>query len=351
MRNDDATSLSRTLANTLTLQLAQIHAVDAFCTPIEERFERLTRLGQRALGVPVIAITSITNDVQWFKSVRGWNIVQLPLQESLCQRVVESGKAVAVGDLAQNPRYAKHPRVVGQPAFRLYCGFPLRNAKRDVIGTLCAMSQRPRRVTNADLQILADLAILAEREFLTVELQDAQSVLISKLSVARRQALLDPLTCTWNRRGGEMLIEEALKQAKKKRKNVAVLAVDLDDFKQVNDTFGHAVGDNALRTVARELLSCVREGDGVCRFGGDEFFVVLSDVPREGVERIASRLRRRVQESQIAVGPGRKARLSISVGIAFTEDPGAATATELLSEADESLYRQKMERHLRVEAV
>lgn len=81
---DNATALSRTLASTATIQLAEIHSLDAFGTPIEERFERLARIGQRALRVPVVAITVITQDTQWFKSVLGWPVTEMPIDKSHC---------------------------------------------------------------------------------------------------------------------------------------------------------------------------------------------------------------------------------------------------------------------------
>ncbi len=347
--DENGTALSRTLAATQTMQMAGIHALDAFSTPIEERFERLTRLGQRALRVPVIAITAITEDRQWFKSVLGWNISELSLEKSLCRRVVKTGKAAFVGDLTKHPRYAAHPLVVKKPKFRFYCGLPLHNAHGTVIGTVCVIGRKPRAVPQRDVRLLTDIALLAERELLTIELQTAQAALISKLSVARRQALIDPLTKTWNRRGGEMLIEEALGQAASDGNDLAVLAVDVDDFKQVNDSFGHAIGDKALRLVARELLACVRGSDGVCRYGGDEFFVVLANVDRESVKRIAKRTQKAIERSMLANGDGRRAGISVSIGIGHTESPGETTAEELLDAADRSLYEEKIRRSMQVD--
>lgn len=339
-----ATALSRTLASTATMQLAEIHSLDAFGTPIEERFERLTRLGQRALRAPVVAITAITQDTQWFKSVLGWPVSEIPLSKSLCHRVVDAGNAVLAGDLKRNLHYEKHPLVVGKPNFRFYCGFPLRNSRRTVIGTFCIMGRKPREVSIVDRQILADLAVLAERELLTVELHSAQAALISKLSIARRQALIDPLTRTWNRRGGEMLLREALDHCARDKQSLAVLAVDVDNFKTVNDRHGHGTGDRALRMVARELAGCVRDGDGVCRFGGDEFFVVLSGVARSDVDNIASRVSASIKKNALTGGGGKQTSVSVSIGIGYAESPESVTPEEILAIADKSLYERKWRR-------
>lgn len=131
-----------------------------------------------------------------------------------------------VGDLKRNRHYENNPQVTGAPGLRFYCGLPLRNARRTVIGTFFAASTRAREISPVDRQILGDLAVLAERELLTVELHSAQAALISKLSIARRQALIDPLTRTWNRRGGELLLREAIEHCVREQRSLAVLAVD-----------------------------------------------------------------------------------------------------------------------------
>lgn len=345
----EPTALSRTLASTQTLQLAEIHSLDAFYTPIEERFERITRLGRRALAVPVVAVTAITHDTQWFKSVSSWNVCELPLKDSLCDRTVKTCKATVIPDLSKSLNYANHSLVVGAPQFRFYAGVPLFNAKGTVIGTLCAMDTKPGKFSAADHQILTDLAALAQRELLTVALHNAQTELISKLSVARRQALLDPLTKTWNRRGGMLLLEGTLERAAKEKQSIAVCAVDVNEFKMVNDTFGHGAGDRALQMVARELLACVRDNDGVCRCGGDEFFVVIVGVTLEGIDAIAQRVVKRIQRNLVAVRDGRGASISVCIGVKHCEPGCTTTAEELLGEADKALYENKMQRQLKID--
>lgn len=340
---EEQTALSRTLANTETLKIAEIHLHDAFCTPIEERFERIARLGLRSLRTPVMAITAISKETQWFKSVYGWNVRELPVSRSLCARTVRKAQPVVVSDLTRHAAYQGHELVAGPPAFRFYAGTPLFNAKNSIIGTLCAMDIKPRRMSQAGFQALLDLADLAQRELLTGILHSAQSALVSKLSIARRQALLDPLTRVWNRRGGELLIKESLARAGREKKSLAVLAVDVNDFKDVNDSFGHAIGDRALQMVARELLACVRENDGVCRFGGDEFFVVITGADRDAIDRIASRARQRIERRLVHQQGGRDVRVSVAIGIQFVRPGHEMSAAELLEDADQALYEAKLQ--------
>jgi diguanylate cyclase (GGDEF)-like protein len=331
------------------LQLAELHSLDAFYTPIEERFERITRLGRVALRIPVLAVTAVGPDTQWFKSVSGWDISEMPLKQSFCSRTVREEETVVIDDLAKDPEFGKHPLVVSSPKFRFYAGMPLRNAKGIVIGTFCALGTSPRSFNRHELQTLDDLAVLAQRELLTIALHDAQTLLISKLSVARRQALLDPLTRTWNRRGGMMLLEECISRATQQKDSIAVLAVDLNEFKSVNDSFGHATGDRALRIVARVLLSSVRDNDGVCRCGGDEFFVVVVGSAQEDLQLIAKRVVLRIAKTELPMRDGKSARISISIGVKYVPAGQQVTAEQLLAEADAALYENKMRRQIKVD--
>lgn len=347
--DSEPTALSRTLTNTETLEGVEIHSLDAFCTPIEERFERITRLGRCALDIPVVAITVVTMKAQWFKSVCGWHVSERSLVDSLCQRTVEKRQPIVISDLSKNPRYSNHPLVVSSPRFRFYAGVPLMNVKGTVIGTLCAMDFKARPLSRSGYQVLTDLAVLARRELLTIALHNAQAALISKLSIARRQALLDPLTRTWNRRGGMMLLEENIKCAAEDRKSIAVCTIDVNDFKNVNDTFGHPTGDRALRLVATELLACVRDGDGVCRFGDDEFFIVLVGASREEIDFIVARVEARIQQSVIRIRSGKKTNISVCTGIAYAKYDRPVTAEELLADADKALCENKMQRERKVD--
>ena len=341
----EATALSRTLASTETLQIAEFHLLDAFCTPMEERFERITRIGNQALQLPVVAITTVTHEIQWFKSVVGWDIAKLPVAKSLCSRAIEKAQPVVVSDLRQHLRYANHPLVTGPPQFRFYGAVPLRNGRGAVIGTFCVMDFKPRKMTKAHYQVLLDLAELAQREMLTNVLRSAQSALIGKLSIARRQALLDPLTKTWNRRGGTLLLKESIETAQAAGHNLAVLAVDVNHFKAINDRFGHPVGDRALQMIAKELSRCVRDSDGVCRFGGDEFLVIMSDVSTAGVAKVVKRVRQQISANTVHVGEKQCARVSVSIGTAWVPADHTMTADELVETADAALYELKRDHH------
>lgn len=151
----------------------------------------------------------------------------------------------------------------------------------------------------------------------------------------KRAALRDALTGIPNRR----FADEALTELAAAGGNLATMIVDVDHFKRVNDTWGHAVGDEVLSQVAAALAHQARRDDVVARFGGEEFLVILVGAAPELVPTIAERFRRAVADTDVA-GAGGPEQITVSVGAAAWS--GASVApTDLLSEADAALYEAK----------
>ncbi|NDY41431.1 EAL domain-containing protein [Dissulfurirhabdus thermomarina] len=156
---------------------------------------------------------------------------------------------------------------------------------------------------------------------------------------AVRAAFHDPLTDLPNRVLFLDRLGQCLRSAPRRRRRFAVLFLDLDGFKQVNDTFGHPAGDRVLREVGRRLLQCVRPGDTVARLGGDEFTVLVDGIRHiRDATRVAERIQRAL-EAPFPLGD-RRVRVSASIGIAFGGQ-GAARAEDLIRDADMAMYRAK----------
>jgi diguanylate cyclase (GGDEF)-like protein len=153
------------------------------------------------------------------------------------------------------------------------------------------------------------------------------------------RALRDPLTGLANR---ALLVEAlagALARMTRSGRRPAVMFLDLDGFKAVNDAYGHETGDDLLIEVARRVLECVRTSDVVARFGGDEFVVVLEDVEDVGVvQRISDRILRRLSDTMLLRNAA--VRIGVSIGVSMARDD-TTSADELLGEADAAMYRAK----------
>lgn len=341
------TALSRTVASTATLKLANLHSLDPFYTPLEERFERITRLARRALNVPIAAITVVKGDRQWFKSVLGWSVTELPISKSLCSVVVDKGDLVIVENALDDLYLMSNPLVCKKPKFRFYAGFPIKDSNGKIIGTFCVIDVKPRKTDASFSDSLADLGEMAQRELFAVELSNAQSAIVAKLGEARRQAMFDPLTRLWNRRGGTDLLNTALKESVQHDHTLGICIADIDNFKQVNDQFGHRVGDQVLRKVASTIVASVRPQDIVCRYGGEEFLIIARDVNEKECRTIANRICAGIRKLPIYTRET-MVPATISVGVAVRNRGGPISTAQLIEIADQALYKSKRDGRNRV---
>jgi diguanylate cyclase (GGDEF)-like protein len=334
------TLLSKTIASTATLKIANIPWLDLFYTPLEERFERITRIARRALHAPVAAISLLNEDKQWFKSAAGWGISELPRDQAICKLTVETNQIVMIGDTLADPRVAKLSIVSSAPRFRAYAGHPLLDEQGACIGTFCVLDLKPREFAPVDRQALTDLAALVQRELFSDQITNANVALTSKLGLARREALMDPLTHLWNRRGASVLLKAAFSRADQRGSPLALALLDLDNFKRINDTRGHQAGDEVLRRVASRLLSTVRGDDSICRLGGDEFLVLMADTDATIASRVAERIRQAITSTLIPTRDG-AVSVSVSVGCTVREPRDTAAVDALLERADQALMQSK----------
>lgn len=153
-------------------------------------------------------------------------------------------------------------------------------------------------------------------------------------------ATRDPLTGLHNRRELSRVMEEELERARRYQRPMALLWIDFDHFKDINDTYGHAAGDSVLRSVSRLLERSVRSVDSIGRFGGEEFVIVLPEMDLEEARETAERLRNRVSESAQPLGDGQSVPLTISVGVAVYPDHGVSVSA-LCAAADKAMYLAK----------
>jgi diguanylate cyclase (GGDEF)-like protein len=159
---------------------------------------------------------------------------------------------------------------------------------------------------------------------------------------ASRDAFHDALTGVFTYRVLDERLSEELSRAGRTGTSLALLFVDLDKFKPVNDTYGHGVGNKILRGVADVLMKATRSTDIVCRYGGDEFVVILVNPDREGADRIANQIREGVDALRIPVSDGH-AGVTLSIGVAYHSGITRTniTSEELMAEADAALYVAK----------
>ena len=159
----------------------------------------------------------------------------------------------------------------------------------------------------------------------------------------QEDSLTDPLTGLPNRRSMFVHLSRELARAERLKSEVAIIVMDIDGFKAINDTYGHNVGDHALREVANALQGALRPYDLCVRYAGDEFIVVLADCSRDAADAKRRELQTRIAEIQVEVRAGKRLRLGVSAGAAVFPHDGS-TYEELLADADHLMYRDKAAR-------
>ncbi len=167
-----------------------------------------------------------------------------------------------------------------------------------------------------------------------------------------RLSLIDSLTRVGNRRAFGQALEREISRAVRQSEPLALMVIDLDHFKQINDRFGHPTGDRALRVVAQEISALLRKTDHVCRYGGEEFALVLPNCPPSLAQEVAERIRRCIAALQLRSDRGDPFALTLSLGVTcwpVDAEAPVGLAERLLSLADGAVYRAKAGGRNRVE--
>jgi len=308
--------------NNEALRIQTLRELNVLDTSPEERFDRLTRLAKRLFNVPIALVSLVDADRQWFKSCVGLDVSETSRDISFCGHAILGDQILTVPDAGLDERFHDNPLVVGAPGIRFYAGCPLTVTNGSKLGTLCLIDIKPRDLDDEDRALLRDLARMAEQELAAVQM-----------------ASMDELTLLSNRRGFEALARHALGVCKRLEKPATLLFFDLNDFKQINDTYGHAEGDGALKTFADVLRIAFRESDVIGRLGGDEFVALLTAADHVETSAIMARLREILDERNATLKRGYDIRFSVGQ---IEYDAGRHPDIEaLLADADKAMYLHK----------
>jgi diguanylate cyclase (GGDEF)-like protein len=320
-----------------------LRALNVLDTPPEAGFDSLTELAAQLLQVPIALISLVDEHRAWFKSQVGLAAPEASRSVSFCAHAVNGQDVFVVEDASLDPRFADNPLVTGPSRLRFYAGAPLVLRSGEVIGTLCVIDRTPRRLGATEQSLLR---VLAQRVVVELELRRQVDQLVAEMAHRHQAqyrhvlvATRDPLTGLPNRAALLDRLQQALRLAAHNGERLALMFLDLDRFKYVNDSLGHAVGDELLQAVAERLQHGVRAVDTVAHLGGDAFAIVLQQ-PRDlaavvaVVENLLDRL-----ASPILLGT-QALTVRASVGVAVYPDHGDSV-DQLTRRADIAMCKAK----------
>ena len=326
-------------------RLNALEAYEILDTMPEQVFDDLTYLASQICNTPIALISLVDAERQWFKSRVGLNIDETHRDLAFCAHaILEPEELLIVKDAEEDSRFVDNDLVV-DGTVRFYAGAPLRRREGSALGTLCVIDDQPRELDDEQRAALAALSrqvvgqlelrkALRDLKHHQTKLERYQQDLEAANVELAAQRNTDALTGIPNRGAFDRRLDEEVLRAQRYGSSLSLVMLDVDRFKDYNDSFGHAAGDKVLKAVAGMLREISRTSDFVARFGGEEFTAILPGTSLRGASIMSERFRHGIAA---ATWEGR--RVTVSVGVAELAD--SDTRQSLLTRADEALYEAK----------
>lgn len=247
-----------------TNEAARISALNRYQildTAPEERFDRITKIVQIALDVPITAISLVDEKRQWFKSKLGLDVAETSREVAFCAHAIQDADPFVIENASSDARFRNNPLVTGSPNIQSYLGIPLVSPDGFKIGTLCAIDTVPREFDSQSIELMKHLSQLVVHQ---LEL--------------RQRIDRDPLTGALTRSAFANDVKQAISIFLKQKIPSTLVVMDLDNFKTLNETFGHTISDELLRCVSESVIEALRLSDSFGRIGGEEFAILMTGV-------------------------------------------------------------------------
>lgn len=303
-------------------RIKDLRSLNILDTPSEERFDRLTRMAKRIFDVPIALVSLVDENRQWFKSCIGLEVSETARDISFCGHAILGDQVFIIPDSREDERFLDNPLVLGEPFVRFYAGCPLKLSNNRKMGTLCIIDTKPRNMNKEEIELLEDLACMVESEMAALQI-----------------ATLDELTRISNLRGFHMLAQKSMEYCRRNKVPACMAYFDLNDFKPINDNFGHAEGDRALSAFADLMRESIRESDIIARLGGDEFAACFLNTSRSGTESVIQKFQQSLNKYNREAKRGYD--ICFSHGIVEYNPQVHKTINDILADCDALMYENK----------
>lgn len=329
-------------------RLLALQSLQILDTPIEERYERITRLASRAFDVPMCAISCVDQNRQWFKSIQGVNICQTARDISFCQRTIESDEMFVIPDARIDPRFCDNPLVTGDLGIVFYAGVPIRSYDCQPIASFCLIDTKPRELNEYEQQMLIDFARLAQYEIHSESPISVQDSLIHQIGESWRRSLIDPLTRLWNLDGIRTIMDEFLHRVAQSQTYMSSIMIDLTNYKQINASIGHPAADNLLREISKNILKEFGDDCIVSRIGPDQFLILLDTLTCiDSFSRTVDHIQDFIDQFPIS-GVQERTTLGGAISAVLVDGRSDCSTCAVFETLDEGMYNAKMSHELQI---
>jgi diguanylate cyclase (GGDEF)-like protein len=303
-------------------RLRDLHRHAVLDTPSDPHFERIVDLAAEVLEMPIAVVSLVDQHRQWFLARHGLEAQETPRQVAFCAHTINQNGVLVVQDALEDDRFRANPLVTSEPHIRFYAGAPLHSPEGHNLGTLCVIDRKPREMAPHQEQLLQLMADLVMREL-----------------DLRQQSLRCPVTGLFNRSSFFRFAESEVTLARQAPQPLALLNFDIDDFRQINNRWGHQAGDQVLLDVCKTVQQRLKAGDLFGRIGDEEFAVLFVNTePSEAMVR-AEQIRLDIQ-SMPGVFRQSDYQPQISGGLTSLIESDHSFA-DLFYRADQALYLAK----------
>lgn len=301
------------------------------------------RMVSLAMNTPMVMVSLNQRYRDWFQAHIGIASDALEVVENFCSLAQLSQSTFIVENVRKEPYFANELAVKKAPGIGFFAGTPLHNPHGQRFGTLCILDTKQKIMSERERSLFASIGLVVSND---ICLRSAGRYAVRDLIDAERDkcdlynlATTDELSSALNRRSFFYLAERERRRRRRHNTSLSVIMLDIDHFKQVNDIYGHAVGDVVIQMLSETVSNIIRDDDIFGRLGGEEFALVLPDTDKDGAAVLAERIRTAI-EVTVFEADGKQLKITISLGIG-EPDVDENSISEALDRADQALYEAK----------
>lgn len=305
----------------------------------EAGYDDITKLVTYISNMPISTLAFIDENRKWHKSKIGLKKEFVPRSFSICSHTIMNDKTLIINDTKEHECIKNVGMVANPPHIRFYAGVPLISSEGFAIGTLCALDTKPNSLNDKQidgLEILGRSVVCLLEARRNVKLLELNQKEITHLNhELKHLSRTDELTGLWNRRVLHEALDRELKVNKRTKGSLAVMLLDIDNFKTINDQLGHKLGDEAIVLVANVLKKEIRETDYCIRYGGDEFIIIILGDNHRLSDALSDRIRANIENASKSIKT-----FTISIGVVVVESE-EIDSEQVLQLADKCMYQAK----------